>query len=160
MNLKSQRRMAADILKCGTGRIKINPTKDVEEALTRNDIKRLIVKGLITKAPVKGISRRNAKKTAEQKKKGRRAGRGSRKGATGALQGKKERWMKRVRALRIAIKELRETGRISVSDYRLLYGQVKGNAFRSKRHLIAHVKENEMFIKKAVEKSKAKKVKK
>jgi len=110
VNLKSQKRMAADILKCGIDRVKIKQDKEVEDALTRDDIRRLIKKGLITKVQKKGTSRLGSKKTAIQKKKKRRIGTGSRKGSKGARTKDKEVWMKKIRALRRLLKELRDEG--------------------------------------------------
>ncbi len=145
MNLKSQRRIAADIMKCGVGRVKITESKEVEEALTRNDIRRLIVRGAITKAPFQGMSSAGKKKLRLQKKRGRRGGRGSRKGSKGARRDKKENWIRRVRALRKTLRELRDSKRIEVRDYRSLYMRVKGNAFRNKKHLLGYLKEQEIL---------------
>jgi len=157
MDLKSQRRMAADILKCGENRIRIEESKDVEEALTRNDVRKLIVKGLITKAPAVGTGRARANETMRQKKRGRRAGRGSRQGMRGVRDGKKRNWMKRTRALRRSLRELRDTGKITVTDYREMYLLAKGNAFRNKRHLMSYIKEHEMMGAKAAVPKTAKK---
>lgn len=145
MNLRSQKRLAAKILKCGIDRVKIKQDKEVEEALTREDIKRLINKGLITKIQKKGTSRLGAKKTREQKKKKRRKGTGSRKGSVGARKKKKELWMKRIRALRRLLKELRDQGKIEKKTYTKLYLMAKGNMFRSKKHLLNYLKENSLL---------------
>ncbi|RLI96486.1 MAG: 50S ribosomal protein L19e [Candidatus Aenigmatarchaeota archaeon] len=145
MNLRSQKRLAAKILKCGIDRVKIKQDKEVEEALTREDIKRLINKGLITKIQKKGTSRLGAKKTREQKKKKRRKGPGSRKGSVGARKKKKELWMKRIRALRRLLKELRDQGKIEKKTYTKLYLMAKGNMFRSKKHLLNYLKENSLL---------------
>jgi len=132
-------------LKCGIDRVKIKQDKEVEEALTREDIKRLINKGLITKIQKKGTSRLGAKKTREQKKKKRRKGPGSRKGSVGARKKKKELWMKRIRALRRLLKELRDQGKIEKKTYTKLYLMAKGNMFRSKKHLLNYLKENSLL---------------
>ncbi len=125
--------------------MKIKQDKEVEEALTREDIKRLINKGLITKIQKKGTSRLGAKKTREQKKKKRRKGPGSRKGSVGARKKKKELWMKRIRALRRLLKELRDQGKIEKKTYTKLYLMAKGNMFRSKKHLLNYLKENSLL---------------
>jgi len=53
MDLSSQKRIAADVLKCGITRVRITADgeamKEVEEALTREDIRALVRKGLIKK---------------------------------------------------------------------------------------------------------------
>ena len=145
MNLRSQKRLAAKILKAGAGRIKVKNVKEVEEAITRDDIRKLIDKGLIEKEQKKGYGRVHARKRLEQEKKGRRRGKGSRKGKKRAKINKKEAWMTRVRALRKLLRELKENGRISRSDYRKVYMKVKGGAFRSKHHMISYLKDNEIL---------------
>jgi large subunit ribosomal protein L19e len=145
VNLRSQKKLAAKILKCGIDRVKIKQDKEVEEALTRDDIRHLIVKGLITKAQKKGTSRLEAKKTAKQKKGKRRKGIGSRKGSKGARKKGKELWMKKIRALRNMLKELKDEGKIEKKTYTKLYLMAKGNMFRSKKHLLYYLKENALL---------------
>ena len=86
-----------------------------------------------------------------QKKKGRRRGPGSRKGAKGARQGEKTEWLKKVRAQRRLIRILRDKGVIEKSVYRKVYRLIKGGMFRSKKHLLVYLKENE-FLKEGAEK--------
>ncbi|HID10161.1 MAG TPA: 50S ribosomal protein L19e, partial [Candidatus Latescibacteria bacterium] len=59
MSLRSQRRIAASILKCGVHRVWIDPSRirDVELAITREDVKRLIDDGAIRKLQKAGIAR-------------------------------------------------------------------------------------------------------
>ena len=45
MSVKTVRRVAGDILKCGISRIKILDAKRAMEALTREDVKQLIAYG-------------------------------------------------------------------------------------------------------------------
>ena len=71
MNLKSQKKIASRILKCGLNRVRIEASKEVEEALTREDIRGLIRKGLIKKMQKRGASRAGAKRRLVQKKRGR-----------------------------------------------------------------------------------------
>ncbi len=54
MDTSYQKRLASRVLKTSIHRIKVAQEKDIEEALTRNDVKHLIVKGLITKKQKKG----------------------------------------------------------------------------------------------------------
>ena len=68
MNLSTQKRIAAEIMKCGVSRIRIKEDKDVEEALTREDIRNLIKKGLIKRIQKKGTSRVHARAILRQKK--------------------------------------------------------------------------------------------
>ena len=77
-NLTSQRRLASDILKVGLNRVWIDPARvdDVEGAITREEIRKLIHEKIITRQPEKSVSRSRAKTIQEKKRKGRRLGRG------------------------------------------------------------------------------------
>ncbi|WP_456471949.1 50S ribosomal protein L19e [Methanocaldococcus sp.] len=147
MNVTVQRRMAAEILKCGIDRVWIDPEhlEDVKAALSKDDIRALIKKGIIKKLQKKGISSARVKKLKEQRKKGRRRGPGSRRGAKGARTPPKEKWMNTIRALRKTLKELRDKGKIDSSTYRKLYRMAKGGAFRSRTHLYLYMKEHEIL---------------
>lgn len=142
VDLANQKRLASEILGVGETRVWINPEKleDVSKAITREDIRSLIDQEVIKRKPVKGISRGRARERALKRAKGRRRGHGSRKGAKGARSPKKEQWMKRIRALRKRLKELRNAGKINSSIYRKLYLKAKGGEFRSVSHLNAHLK--------------------
>ena len=86
MNLKNQRRMAAEILKCGVGRVWIDPNgmESLEDAITRADIRIAIHNGTIRGSPSTG-SRGGAPGTAGRS--GRRDGAGAR----GAARGRRTR---------------------------------------------------------------------
>lgn len=158
MKLDSQKRIASEILKCGVTRVRITPSKEVEEALTREDIRVLIRKGMIKAVQKKGTSRTKARKLLAQKKKGRRRGTGKRKGKAGATTPSKRLWIKQIRAQRRLLRDLRDSGRLEVRQYRKLILMAKGGAFRSKKHLLFHIKEKDIL--KPVEIKKAKKPKK
>jgi len=144
MNVSVQRRMAAEILKCGLDRVWIDPTQldRVKMAMSKDDIRALIKEGVIKKKQKKGISNARVKKLKEQRKKGRRRGPGSRRGAAGARTPPKERWMATIRALRKTLKHLRDTGKIDRKLYRKLYRMAKGGAFRSRSHLFLYLREH------------------
>jgi Ribosomal protein L19E len=76
MDVSFQKSIAAKILKCGKSRVYIDPKAldDVSEAITREDIRMLIKKGLIKKMPKKGNSRSRIRKNMKQKQKGLRNG--------------------------------------------------------------------------------------
>ncbi len=147
MNVSVQRRMAAEILKCGIERVWIDPTQleRVKMAMSKDDIRALIKEGVIKKKQKKGISSARVKKLKEQRKKGRRRGPGSRRGAAGARTPPKERWMATIRALRRTLKQLRDSGKIDRRVYRKLYRMAKGGAFRSRSHLFLYMKEHELL---------------
>ena len=74
MNLTTQKRLAANILKVGLNRVWIDPEQieEVSRAITREGVKQLINNGAIKAKPKKGISSYRSKKIAEQKSKGKR----------------------------------------------------------------------------------------
>lgn len=143
VDVKNQKRMAADILKCGRNRVWIDPDHidTVADAVTRDDIRRLIGQGLIDKKQKKGVSRGRARQTKAQKDKGKQKGEGSRKGAKGARESKKSRWMRTIRPLRRRLRELRDEEEITPAQYRHFYREAKGGAFRSVRHLETHLEQ-------------------
>ncbi len=51
MSLKAQKRMAAEILKCGENRVYFDPylIDDIKMAITREDIRNLVKEGIILK---------------------------------------------------------------------------------------------------------------
>jgi len=141
LDLRLQRRIAAEILKCGKNRIWIDPNalEEISTAATKEDVRKLIEDGVIKKKPIKGISRARIKKRKMQRKKGRRRGHGSRKGKKGARMPSKELWMLRIRAIRRRLRYLRDTGVIDRRTYRMLYRKAKGGEFRSVSHLNAFI---------------------
>jgi large subunit ribosomal protein L19e len=145
MNVKSQKQIAAKILKVGISRVRVKSEKEVEEAITRDDIRNLIQKGLIYKIPKKGITRVYAKRKKIQKKKGRRKGQGSRKGSAYTRKPKKTRWIERVNPLRRLLRDLRNSGKLEKKEYRRLYLMIKGGLFRNKKHLFYYLKEHELL---------------
>lgn len=147
MNLTTQKRLAAEILKIGVNRVWIDPDnlEEVSQAITREGVKKLIEDGSIKARPKKGISSYRSKKIAEQKSKGRRKGRGSIKGAKGARNPKKKAWMTTIRALRTDLKDMRENREINRTTYRKLYRMAKGGAFRSKSYMKTYARDHDLL---------------
>lgn len=141
-DLRNQRRLAAAVLDCGEGRVWIDPlhADAVAEAVTREDIRSLVKKGYIAAAQKKGTSRARARALAIQKESGRRKGPGSRKGAQGARSPRKRRWMRVIRPIRDELKRLRGEEKITPSVYRTYYRKAKGGSFRSRNHLVSHMR--------------------
>lgn len=148
--MKLQKRIAAQILKCGEGRIRFAPDKlkEVSEAITTFDVKRLINKGIIKKIQEEGVSRSRAKHRTKQRRKGRQSEHGSRKGKAGARTNPKQKWIANVRAQRRLIKTLRDKEHINTSGYRTLYSKVKGGFFRSTSHIKLYIEEQNMLTRK------------
>ncbi|MBP2143005.1 large subunit ribosomal protein L19e [Methanococcus voltae] len=144
MDVSTQRRIAANILDCGIDRVWVDPEnlEKVKLAITKDDIRALVKDGIIVKKQEKGISSARKKKIQEQKRKGKRKGQGSRKGAKGARTPKKEKWINTIRPLRRMLKELREDEKIERTQYRKLYRMAKGGAFRSRNHMKLYMKDH------------------
>ena len=146
MIITNQRRMAASIMSqkegrpVGVHRIWIDPDylDEVISAVQKDDVRRLIEDGIIKVRPIKGTSRSRARKAAHQRAKGRRQGHGSRKGGSNARAPKKERWMRLIRSQRRELKEFREDGTLTRTQYRYYYRKAKGGSYRS----IAHMRSN------------------
>jgi large subunit ribosomal protein L19e len=140
-DLKNQRRMAAEILKCGENRVWFNPEKidEVEDCITRADIRTAIDSGLIKAKAKKGTSKGRIRYVQGQKASGKRKGPGSRKGTANARVRDKQRWISTIRPIRNELKALRADGKITPSVYRLYYRKAKGGMFKSRRHLKQHM---------------------
>ena len=142
MDLKNQRRIAAQMLKCGESRVWIDPNRmeDVADAITRSDVRTLISSGTIAAKQKRGVSRGRANYLQTQKRKGRRTGQGSRKGRKHARKPSKERWEQTIRPIRQRLKELRDDGVIDTRTYRKYYLRAKGGVFKSRPHLDSHLR--------------------
>lgn len=146
MGTSSVRKIAAEMLNCGQSRIRIEMAKEVEEALTRDDVRTLIRAGLVWKVQKKGTSKFRTKVALRQKKKGRRTRAGSRHGTFNARSGhKKRRWIKGIRALRRLLKELKENGQIEHKTYTEFYPRIKGGEFRNKKHILTYLDDHDLL---------------
>ena len=122
MQITNQKKMAAQILKCGVNRVWVDPryVDQVSSAVQKSDVRELIEEGLIKALPITGTSRVRARKLNEQRAKGRRRGHGSRKGTARARLPKKERWMRTIRSQRRTLKDMREDGTLDANRYRCI----------------------------------------
>ena len=141
MDLKTQRRIAAEILKVGISRVWIDSSnaEEISKAITKQDIKELIEQGYIKAKKIKGVSRGRAKKLHEQRKKGRRRGHGRRKGTENARMKDKKKWMNKVRALRKFLESSKKKGDMDSKTHRKLYLKIKGDFFRNTSHLKSYI---------------------
>jgi large subunit ribosomal protein L19e len=150
MQLKVQKRLAAEIIGCSQKRVWFDETKldDIKEAITKADIRSLINKGVIQEKPENKTSRGRIRKSKIQKSKGRQRGVGSRKGKSTARLSKKDAWMGRIRVQIEFLRSLKDKALVSKSDYSKLYMKCKGGFFRSKRHIKLYLEENDLLSKK------------
>ncbi len=149
MSLKSQRRLAAQVLKVGANRVWIDPERneDVEVAITREEIRKLVHEGVIKALPKKGISRVRARALHKKKKKGLRRGPGSRTGTARARISKKEAWMRRIRALRRRLREWKAKRAVTESSYRRLYTLASSGVFSSIAEMERYAKAHDLWRK-------------
>lgn len=119
-----------------------NRIEEAEAAITREEIRRLIHEKVIRPIPKKGVSRARARILHEKKKKGLRKGFGSRSGSPEALVPRKEIWIRRIRALRKRLRELKDDHSITERVYRQLYVMACSGSFKSaaelERYIDAH----------------------
>ena len=150
MKLLTQKRISANLLKCGVERVYFNPKylESIKEAITKSDIRLLISDNVIVRIPKKGVSRVRARKIATQKRKGLRKGKGSKKGTLNATITAKRRWINKVRIQRQFLKELKDKDLLVPGVYRNLYMKSKGGFFRSKRHIQLYIGEHNLINKK------------
>jgi len=141
VDIKYQRRMAAQVLKCGVNRVWIDPKQidEVAEAVQRDDIRRLIAYRVIQKHQRKGVSRGRARKRTLQQLKGRRRGPGSRKGGKYARTPRKRQWIKTIRPIREELRRLRTEGKLDDTTYRMYYRKARGGLFKSRNHLLSQL---------------------
>jgi large subunit ribosomal protein L19e len=141
-DLSNQRRLAAALLKCGEGRVFLDPAsqEDLADAVTRADIRGAIKAGVIRRKAIIGTSRARARRHADEVAKGRHQGPGSRKGTPSSRLPRKARWMRRIRAQRALLAELRGEKKIPPAVYREFYRRAKGGMFRSRAHMVQNLK--------------------
>jgi large subunit ribosomal protein L19e len=147
VSLKSQRRLAAEIMKVGENRVWIDPERIdyVEAAITREEIKKLIHEKVVRSIPEKGISRARARVFAEKRKKGLRRGPGGKSGPARSKITKKQAWMSRIRPVRRRLRELKDSRAITESVYRKMYDMSESGVFESKAELERYIKTHNLW---------------
>lgn len=143
MQLKSQKRLSAQLLNAGENRVWFDNDRleEIKEAITKTDIHKLIKDFAIQAKPKNGISGYRRRKKYAQKRKGRQQGPGSRKGTLNSRFPKKRAWMNRIRLQRSLLKRLRKNKTLDPKTYRKLYMKSKGGFFRSRRHVLLYLEE-------------------
>ncbi len=143
-DLKTQRRLAADVLDVGKNRVWFDPEAqgEIAEAITREEIRELVEDGVIRAEEAGGNSRGRSRERKRKRSYGHQKGQGSRKGKAGARQGEKDDWTERVRAQRQRLSELRDSGELTASEYRDLYDMANGGEFRSVERLNNYIEAN------------------
>lgn len=134
----SIQRMARKVLRCGRNKLWIDPNEKerVSAVQSYEEVRALITDNVIIRRRDKHNSRAHARKLAEGKKKGRRMGPGRKKGTKEARLSSRTIWMKKIRSMRAALKDLKERGELAGEQYRQYYVQAKGNLFKNKNVMV------------------------
>jgi large subunit ribosomal protein L19e len=113
---------------------------DVEDAITRENIRSLITANTIKIKQIVGTSRGRAQVKKIQKRK-RSVKQGSKKGTKGARTGKKTVYVIKVRSLRYRLKVAKDRKEITNKEFWNLYKKVGGNTVRNIAHLRTLIEE-------------------
>ena len=149
MSLKSQRRLASEVMKIGESRVWIDPERIdyVESAITRDEIRKLVKEGVVKALPQKGVSRARARVFHEKRKKGLRKGPGGKSGPARSKISKKQAWINKIRPIRRRLTELKETRAITESAYRKMYDMSESGVFESKAELERYIRTHNLWRK-------------
>ena len=143
-DLSAQRRLAADVLDVGKNRVWFDPDahEEIAEAITREDVRALVDDGTVRAKEATGNSRGRARERNEKRAYGHLKGPGTRRGPAGAREDSKSRWTDDIRAQRRELRELRDAGELTPTEYRELYAKAAGGEFRSVRYLENYIEQH------------------
>jgi large subunit ribosomal protein L19e len=136
--------MAADVLDVGKSRVWFDPDEqsEIADAITREDIRDLVDRGVIRADEATGNSKGRARERADKRSYGHQKGAGTRKGRSGGRKSEKDEWVSRIRAQRRRLKELRDDGPLTPTQYREAYNKASGGEFDDVARLEAYLRNN------------------
>jgi large subunit ribosomal protein L19e len=132
MKLDNKKRLAANALKIGKGRIMLVESRldEIKEAITKQDIKDLVKAGAIKIKEIKG------RKAVKKRKTKRQEGKIKMK-----VSKRKQEYVKITRKLRAYAKELKNNGKLGKAEYKIVRKKIKAKDFKSKSQLKDYLKE-------------------
>ena len=146
MSLKTVKRLAAEMLKSGISRIRLNKTRldDLSKALTREDVRGFIKSKDVYALPEGEVLSLHGAKRSEKRRKGQRRGAGKRRGTKKVRTSERASWRTQIRSQRAYLKELMKAQVIDRKSYRKLYLLSKGNMFKGKKAIVAYAEAHSM----------------
>lgn len=137
-DIKSVQRIACKLLNCGKNKLWMDPSEKekIIAATNAENIKQLIADKVILQRPDKHNSRARARKLAEGREKGRHMGLGSRRGTKNARCPTRDVWIKNIRTMRKALKDMKLSGELNIEEYRMYRQQAKGLLFKNKNVMV------------------------
>ncbi|MFH1823408.1 MAG: 50S ribosomal protein L19e [archaeon] len=132
--LRSQKTIAAKVLKVGKNKIWFDPEKrkEIEEAITRQDMLDLFKDKAIKKLPDKGRKRRAGKRRDARRKKGRRRGTGK---VRKKVKHRKKDYMIKIRGLRREINSLEKKKMLKKGDKKKYRRWAKSGLIKNRKEL-------------------------
>ena len=143
VNLRTKKLLVARMYGVGLKRIKFDADHldDIEDAITRENIRSLITANTIKIKQITGTSRGRAQLKKIQKGK-RSVKQGSKKGTKGARGiGKKTAYVIKVKALRYRLKIAKDRKEITNKEFWNIYKKIGGNTVRNSAHMRTLIEE-------------------
>merc|ERR1712196_307202 len=135
VSLKLQKRLAAEVLKCGKGKVWLDPNEvnEISMANSRQNIRKLVKDGFVIRKPENIHSRSRARLSAAAKAKGRHTGYGKRRGTREARLPTSLLWMRRMRVLRRMLRKYRDAKKIDKEKAEKLREKAIAEQYDSRR---------------------------
>ncbi|MCL5099663.1 MAG: 50S ribosomal protein L19e [Candidatus Marsarchaeota archaeon] len=146
MSIRLTKRVAASIMGRGESAVRISAASiaDAKKAITREDVRELIKKGAIYAIKEKHNISAHGKELSKKRAAGRKRGPGRKHGTYKARAG--ITYMKKVRAQRRVLLQLKSAGTINNEMFKGFYALVKGGTFASKATLLNHIRSRGVAI--------------
>jgi large subunit ribosomal protein L19e len=146
MSTRLTKRVAAQLLKRGESSVKIRPDalKEAEQAITRDDVRKLISTGKILALAKKENLSLYSKVLRKKRMQGRKRGPGKKRGGKKVRSGLQYR--QKVRGLRRILFQLKNEKAITNQQFKEFYRLVRGGVFTTKASLLGSIKSKGISI--------------